>query len=308
MPEPVPLPSAARRAVLAKLRRVVKKHGINGEFPEFAIDDDSTDAEFVAALGAASEAYHSHTRVFRDTPAEVRRNVGATAERTRRRPPEFRWLLRPRVGTIKFFTFIQPEGDDDDPRPRNTVAATRTVLEGWVGRSATRSTVGLVVDLRHHSGGNYRPALHALGGHLLHEKHRLSWVDRAGGEWSTFYDGDREVHRKGPARLPEGYDNAVSGGARVAVLIGPKTGSSGEILAAMFAGKVGARLFGAPSAGALSVNGTYDLGFGVGVHLTTERVRTSDGVLHADERLVPDVLTKRPMTEAVAWLKSENNL
>jgi C-terminal processing protease CtpA/Prc len=90
---------------------------------------------------------------------------------------------------------------------------------------------------------------------------------------------------------------------RVAVLVGPKTGSSGEFVAALFKGKAGARLFGAPTAGALSANANFELGSGLSVTLTTDIVRTSDGVLHKDERLLPDVVTKRPMAAAVAWLR-----
>lgn len=113
------------------------------------------------------------------------------------------------------------------------------------------------------------------------------------------YDGEKErTSRRGDKGI-----HSVSGGVRVAVLVGPKTGSSGEFVAALFKGKAGARLFGAPTAGALSANANFELGSGLSVTLTTDIVRTSDGVLHKDERLLPDVVTKRPMAAAVAWLR-----
>ena len=296
---------AARRAVVAKLRRVIANNGLNGAWTpasDLIPIESGTDAEFVAALRLAVAAYHPHSRLVREAAWHAD-NRGSEAERRLRRPPDFRWLAKPRIGVIKLFTYVNANGEGWDTRPAHTVDATRKMLDGWLAEGAATKARGVIVDLRAHEGGNFRVALHALGGHLLRGRATFAWVDREGRDTPTVYDGEKE-RTSGRGGKGKGKDvHSVSGGVRVAVLVGPKTSSSGEFTAALFKGKAGARLFGAPTEGSLSANAEYELSGGLSVNLTTDLVRTSDGVLQKDERLLPDVVTGRPMAAAVAWLR-----
>ena len=100
-------------------------------------------------------------------------------------------------------------------------------------------------------------------------------------------------------------------GFRIALLLGPGTASSGELVAAAFHGKGSrTRSFGLPTAGLLTANGEHRRTFGdvEARLLLTERlvvVARDGGRAPAgapSDRLVPDVRTDSPLADAVAWL------
>jgi hypothetical protein len=181
---------AARKAVVAKLRRVIAKNGLNGPWtpPSDLIPiKHGTETEFVAALRLAVTAYHSHSRLVREAAWRAE-NRGAEADKLLRRPPEFRWMPRARIGVVKLFTYVMANGDGLDPRPAHTVDATRKKLDDCLAEGAT----GVIVDLRAHQGGNFRVALHALGGHLLRGRD----LHVGGPRWARDADGVRRGERE----------------------------------------------------------------------------------------------------------------
>jgi C-terminal processing protease CtpA/Prc len=195
-------------------------------------------------------------------------------------------------------------GEHWDPRPAHTVLPCRKKLDDWLAAGMR----GLVIDVSDHNGGSYRPALHAVGAHLLRRCEVFSMVN--GNESRCIrvtYDGERQNEEE--TRKKHGtVNNRLSAppGFRVAVVVSEHTASSGEMVAAMFHGKENVRTFGrsATTAGALSINQGYALAGNLQLLLTILLVRTTDGVRHDDEALVPDVVTSRPVTEAVRWAAS----
>jgi C-terminal processing protease CtpA/Prc len=181
----------------------------------------------------------------------------------RRRPPDLRYVAG--VGVITLYTYLWQPGEHWDPRPAATVDRTRAALDAWTARGLR----GCILDLRKHNGGSYRPGLHAVGRHLLRGCTLFAWsrdssvpVDSALRQrnWVLYGEDDREQHDRrysGNAKAP--------GSPRVAVLLGPGTASSGEILAAAFHGKLSGTLSPirrpgvrtpAPRAGCPSIRGT----------------------------------------------------
>ena len=131
---------------------------------------------------------------------------------------------------------------------------------------------GWVVDLRQNTGGNLWPMLAGLGP-LLGEGELAA---------SVYPDGRRVPvwHRDGQAgfgdytqlRVRSPYRAAVA--LPVAVLLGPATASSAEVLAVAFHGRTGTRTFGAPTRGLSAGNRTFALADGASLVLTV--AATSD--------------------------------
>jgi C-terminal processing protease CtpA/Prc len=99
----------------------------------------------------------------------------------------------------------------------------------------------------------------------------------------------------------------------VAVLVGPRTASSGEVTAMAFIGRPAARLFGQPTGGYTSANATYKLPDGAGLILatTTEADRTHQvhlGPLVPDEAVPPAPVgssTDPALQAGSAWLRKQ---
>lgn len=173
---------------------------------------------------------------------------------------------------------------------------------------------GWIVDLRQNGGGNLAAMLAALGP-LLGE-----------GELGTFVAADGGVraawsYRDGQARQGDQAAVGVAGpayqprrpAAPVALLTGPRTGGAGEALAVAFAGRPDTRRFGTPTAGAPVSTGSFPLGDGATLVLTTGLARDRAGRVY-DGPLAPDEPVETDWTRvgtaddpvlqaAVAWLR-----
>lgn len=145
---------------------------------------------------------------------------------------------------------------------------------------------GWILDLRNNGGGNCWPMLAGIGpllgegvcGYFLAPgESPASWFYQKGGAGI----GTETITRvKRPVRLHKAVP-------RVAVLTGPRTGSSGEVVAVAFRQRPNTRSFGAPTAGLSTGNANYRLRDGAQIFLT--------GSVYADrtmaaygKRLAPD--------------------
>jgi len=154
-----------------------------------------------------------------------------------------------------------------------------------------------VVDLRLNGGGNMQPMLAALKP-LLGSEPLGSFEDVHG--------------QRSPWRVEQRFDALASRrdmtAAKVAVLIGPRTSSSGEIVAISFRGRPATRSFGQPSDGRVTGNRSFSLPDGSQIHLASSRERDRQGNL-VDKRVEPDILVAseegRDSTLQIAseWLK-----
>lgn len=133
-----------------------------------------------------------------------------------------------------------------------------------------------IVDLRDDTGGNMWPMLRALEPLL------------GDGQVGSFVSPKKTIpwFAAGPDRMAGGADSSLSG-ARIAVLIGPRTSSSGEAVAIAFHGRADTEFFGAPSSGHSTANGEFRLPDGSVMHLTTSVDADRHGLVFGD-RVVPD--------------------
>jgi len=173
---------------------------------------------------------------------------------------------------------------------------------------------GWVVDLRQNTGGNLWPMLAGLGP-LLGEGELAA---------SVYPDGRRVGvwHRAGQAGFGDYTQLRVRSPYRVhaevpaAVLLGPATASSAEVLAVALRNRPATRSFGAPTRGLIAGNRTFTLADGASLVLTVAATADRAGRVYA-EPIVPDELVEgadspsrieseadATLAAAVAWLSA----
>ncbi len=150
---------------------------------------------------------------------------------------------------------------------------------------------GWVVDLRTNTGGNMYPMISGLGplldvgdlGYFMNGKNSNPWKNTKTG---------MGVKVKTPYQL-KNKDN------KIAVLIGPRTSSSGEMTAITFIGQKNTKLFGEPSGGYITANQMFKLSDGSNLLLATSYVADRNKKRYL-ERIYPDVVAKAEANKDVA--------
>lgn len=170
--------------------------------------------------------------------------------------------------------------------------AFRMQLCEHIARLAPTSSQGWIIDLRENTGGNMWPMINGLRS-LLGGAEVGAIRDRHGAvtPWQSRHSNACAADL---ARSP------------VAVLVGPKTASSGEAVAIAFRARPETRFFGQPTAGLATSNQPYALPDGGVLVLTTAVFldRTGEAYLRGvqPEQLVPH--DQDALAAAAAWLRS----
>lgn len=168
---------------------------------------------------------------------------------------------------------------------RNAKAAADAV--GLLDRALARHPCGLIVDLRHNSGGNMYPMFDAL--RSLLPPRDLGYFQARDGQVQPW---------------PVAARTAAARPAAVAVLLGPGTASSGEFLAVGLRSVPRVRSFGAPTAGLTTGNQLYPLLNGGMLALTTVRMLDAQS-RPVTGRLTPDEEHAEPLVPAAAWVRHQ---
>jgi len=180
------------------------------------------------------------------------------------------------------------------------IAASRSVREA-LNNALSNERCGLVLEVSSNSGGNMWPMMGGIAP-LYDEGTLLTFEDRSGSAQVVNV-------RDGALRMNESIYPAVAlepvseRPAYIAVIIGPRTASSGEILALAFRDQANVRFFGQSTAGATTGNRSIRLSNGGLLALTTSRIRDRSG--HVQQGPIePDVISAMPADEAEAWLSN----
>jgi hypothetical protein len=192
-------------------------------------------------------------------------------------------------------------------RPNGAAAgnAYRAALRAALERLDGGALCGWVIDLRNNDGGNMWPMLQGLDpllgpapfGFFVAPSGQLALWQRESGSIRTSFK----------AAAPEEAAFALKGGAApVAVLIGPRTASSGEMTAIALIGRADVRTFGAPTAGLTTANVPIRMSDGAYLVVTETFVRDRTG---RDYRgaILPDEPTKESDAQkaAVRWIDGQ---
>ncbi len=161
---------------------------------------------------------------------------------------------------------------------------------------------GWIVDLRDNGGGNMWPMLQGLD--PLLGPAPFGWFVRPKGDTKVWQRSDGTI-LPAPAVAPDappafGLRHA---GAPLALLLGPRTASSGEMTAIALIGRKDVRSFGKPTAGYTTANRPLRLSDGATLVITGAFVRDRGGRDYRDE-IRPDVEAEDAEAAASAWLGS----
>lgn len=198
---------------------------------------------------------------------------------------------------VRVFTFT----DLDTLR----AAARAAELAQRLKRLRGAGACGAIVDLREDGGGNMWPMLSGLSP-LLPQGTLLQFVDRTERRQSVVFDG-RSLRLDGQEMMALAEDG-LEAPAPVAVLIGERTASSGEIVAMALRANPKSVLIGRPSAGLTTGNQLFELGNGGAIAITTTRLMTRQGEpvsgpLRPDIEPNASLFGDSALRAAAEWLK-----
>lgn len=176
-------------------------------------------------------------------------------------------------------------------------------IQGMIRKLDTENQIkGWIVDLRRNTGGNMYPMITGLGpltgegtlGYFTNGKNKNPWSYRKGSS------GGMMVSNPYFLKNPD---------LKIAVLIGPSTGSSGEATTLSFVGKKNVKTFGQPSAGYTSANQSFRLSDGRNLLLASSYEMDRTGKEYR-EKIQPDVSVPpsestendADVAEAVKWI------
>ncbi len=237
------------------------------------IRDASTTADTYSAIGhviAALDDKHCH---FYPPSSSAFRAAKDTAPAPAGRPMPFTTAFRNgNTAVISLLSYSEP----DATRRRKVADSLYAFLSGLREKKAT----GLIIDLRKMEGGSNAPFLCGLGA-LTGRDLLFTYVDNRNNKYAyRFLNGTlwRETKR---ARFRELSIRAYREGnippLRIAVITGPYTASTGEIIAIMFKGLPHCRSFGAATYGLPTGVSVYGLADGARIALANTVPRDRDG-------------------------------
>lgn len=178
-------------------------------------------------------------------------------------------------------------------------AATGAVRDALV-RSLAVDRCGLIVDVSSNQGGNMWPMMGGIAP-LYDEGTLETFENRAGMRQRVNVRGGVLHMNESAFPRVENLASLPHKPAYVAILLGHRTASSGEILALGFKGQPNVRFFGRPTAGATTANTSHRLENGGLLALTTSRILDRGDRAHHGP-VLPDQETDDAVAAAEAWL------
>ena len=188
--------------------------------------------------------------------------------------------------------------------PLMTVGGNEDVGEQYRERLDSSARCGWVVDLRQNAGGNMWPMLNGLDpllgpgpfGYFVGVEGRVAWAR-----------GENEISSGTGSEIDMGEPQyaLANADAPVAILFGPRTSSTGEMVAIALTGREHSRSFGAKSANYTTAVRPFELSDGAILGVTSSKVAYRDGTM-IEGALVPEVTVDGDALDpALAWLGSE---
>lgn len=301
-----------RRGIVRRVQNLIRSRGVKQWATQwrkhpFDIDafDERSDTEFLQALNDhIATHYHKHSGVVFDRKHPSASVIVPAREM---RDPTVRFFERQKIGYINFPT----SGGDVYKHRANMDRQAQLVSDAIKLWEEKKGMTGLVIDLRQHRGGDIyvfgvalRKLLRGVVQYAFCGIDNKAVVSKRSKAWVV------DVGKQGYIEMDQNSaftTDRLNCAYPVAVLVGPKTASAGEVDAVTFYGKPGVRVFGGPTYGLLSGNEVFyvDNDERIKLVLTGALYASSDGTFHSDERIIPDVLTSTPLSDAKTWLATQ---
>ena len=186
---------------------------------------------------------------------------------------------------------------------KDQVGATNTVRTA-LSQLMKHQPCGLILDFSENSGGNMWPMLVGLSP-LLSEGH-LGIFRSADGTISKIEKDNGLVTLGGKPHFLNYPQSATfqSSVPFIAIIIGNKSSSSGEITPLMFYGQKNVKFFGHKTSGFTSANQVFPLPNGGTLVLTTSMTEDRNGNSHPDG-IEPHIASAEPFQDSSKWLSQQ---
>lgn len=178
--------------------------------------------------------------------------------------------------------------------------AATTLVRNELRKALSVDDCGLTVDVSSNFGGNMWPMMGGLA--PLYEDGVLETFQTRTGEPDVVNVQSGVLRMNGSAFPPvDGVPKLDRKPRFIAVILGKRTASSGEILALGFKDQKNVRFFGQATAGATTANWSSGLSNGGLLAITTARILDKTGAVHLGS-VVPDEVSDQPVHAAESWL------
>ncbi|MEQ9810819.1 S41 family peptidase [Streptococcus jiangjianxini] len=161
---------------------------------------------------------------------------------------------------------------------------------------------GVILDLSDNTGGNMIPMLIGLSS-ILPNGRLFSSVNKYN-QRTSFDLSNNRIDNQETIALADPIHKKKG---PVAVIMGKRTASSGEVVGLSFKGLNDIRHFGQDSAGYTTGNVVFWLYDGAQINLTTSTLIDRQGKHYENDPLQPDTYSENPLRESKKWLKSKIN-
>lgn len=264
-----------------------------------------------AAIEAEARAAAVGARTPADTYPAIRLAIGALGERhtflasqqvAQGQGPEAAMPAVSRdgaVGIARLPGLRTAAGD-----PHGIAARYMTTLATGIAEQDKAEACGWLIDLREDTGGNMWPMLGGLD--ALLGPPPFGWFVRPDGRASPWTRIDGKLANGPPAPAPSAPGPRQSADRPIAVLLGPRTGSSGEMTAMALVGRERVRTFGQATAGLSTPNTSFQMSDRAVLVVTTGKARDRTGFQY-EGPIQPDETVALDAAEpaAVRWLSEQ---
>ena len=201
------------------------------------------------------------------------------------------------IGYVKVLGFNQPSIED-------AAIEFAREIQDQISQADHPELLGWIVDLRENHGGNMWPMLAGIGP-ILGEGIVGHFVDPDNNETVWRYeDGASKIGGQTMIKLDDPYE-LINPNPKVAVLIGPEIGSSGEAVVISFIGPENTRSFGSATCGLSTANSGFKLSDNSTLFLTVSYMADRNlnqygGKVLPDEEASPQEIIQK----AVDWIEN----
>jgi len=169
---------------------------------------------------------------------------------------------------------------------------------------------GWIIDLRGNTGGNMEPMIVGLG--PIFRGEGLGYLIDVNGKKESWHYQNGTYYWEDSPGISATNPYKLSSQKPIAVLIGPQTGSSGEIVLISFIGNPDTRTFGQPSWGLTTGNGNFDLRDSARMMIASTMMADRNGKIYhgrvePDQLIIKNLNDKRDQAirAAIYWFKSK---
>lgn len=293
----------AADAVLDRVIQLARTQALNGDQPDWPAVEREAYARLEATPGedgrtaairfVLASLKDRHSAYYPPAPADPASSIPPMVAVPAARPPIAE--AHPQVEGIGRLTINSWSGN-----PTSVPAAAQNV-RAKLNDVLASSRCGLIIDVATNTGGNMWPMMGGIA--PLYDDGVLEAFETRG--------RTREQVRVVNGRLFMGdslypsvaLDAIPRVPSHIAVILGPRTMSSGEILAIGFKGQRNVRFFGQPSGNFTTANRPYALDNGGRLQLTTSRILDRNGTVQQGP-VLPDETSDQPLDAARAWLQA----